>query len=112
MPRLSGLGFQRVWLPALDAIDLIAGCAISTGAGGLFFLQMLCQELPRARRAAWPAFSGSPRGQRLLVRLGRRVNAVVGMQALWQPQMEPAPAGHTTRLQGAFCWVGTTVLDA
>jgi hypothetical protein len=45
-------------------------------------------------------FSGSPRGQTLLVRLGCCVNAVVGVPALWQPRMEPAPAGPTTRLEG------------
>ena len=44
MPRLSGLGFQRGWLPALNAIDLIAHTAsytlLPTESYGKFFLDI------------------------------------------------------------------------
>ena len=62
--------------------------------------ELPCREPLCARRAAWPVFSGSPRGRMLLVRLGCCVNTVVGAPALWQPRMESAPAGPTTRLEG------------
>ena len=38
LSRLSGLGLRDGWLLALNAIELIAHCATSTRAGGLFCL--------------------------------------------------------------------------
>ncbi len=53
---------------------------------------------PRARRAAWLSFSGSARGQGLMELKRVFVKNLTGIQPLWQPQIEPAPASPTTHL--------------
>jgi hypothetical protein len=53
----------------------------------------------RVRRTAWLAFSGARRGRTVMTCWRCCVNAVICMPALWPPQVRPAPASHTVRLQ-------------
>jgi len=56
-------------------------------------------QAPHARWAAWLAFSGSRRGRTELDHRCCCVNTLIGAPALSQPQVRPAPANPTTRLE-------------